>query len=612
VTSVLGWPANHADAERPTDELLTMARLGVLDEQFAMRRDGPVFVRFPLGSWGAAYLAAIGVLSRLRARERTGRGGAAHTSLVQGALVPLGMLWSRADHPSESLATGMPKASRGSQATLFECGDGSWFHLMGNPAQSPIVAERLGAGDDLAAVFRSRSRDEWLAELWTHDVPAQPALRFGAVLDDEQARQNGYVIDLADPILGLVTMPGNPLTTTPPCVVRGPAPAPDTNRAEVLGEWQPRAEAPREPGEPLRWPLDGLRVLDLGAYLAGPYAPMLLADLGADVVKVESTSGDGMRPVEWAFAGCQRGKRSVALDLKSPAARPALESLLRWADVVHLNLRMPAARRLGLGPDDVLAVNPRAVYCHTSSYGPTGARADWPGYDQLFQALCGWEVLGAGDGNPPMWHRFGFMDHQCAMASVVATLLALRRRDETGDGQVVAASLLGAGVLTTGEVVRLADGSLTPFAPLDADQTGVSPARCIVACADGWVAVAAGEDELSPVPDAVTRWMANDLVHHLEEAGIGAERVREDQRDTFLDEASNRAAGLVASYRHGEWGLLEQPGAMWCFGDLGVRIERPPPLLGEHTVAVLAEVGVSAEAVGALITDGVAVAHGPE
>ena len=613
VSSVLGWPANHPDAERPADELLSMARLGVLDEQFAMGRDGPVFVRFPLGSWGAAYLAAIGVLARLRARDLTGRGGGAHTSLVQGALVPLGMLWTRAERPSDSLATGMPKASRGSQATLFECGDGGWFHLMGNPLQSPAVAEGMAAGGDLAGMLRTRPRQEWLDELWAHDVAVQPALAFGQVLHDEQARQNAYVVEVDDPELGPVTMPGNPLTTTPPCVVRGPAPDADADREAILTTWTPRpgagAGASPSSGSPRRWPLEGLKVLDLGAFLAGPYAPMLLADLGAEVVKVEPTSGDGMRPVEWAFAGCQRGKRSVALDLKAPATRPALEALLRWADVVHLNLRMPAARRLGLGPDDVLAVNPRAVYCHTSSYGPTGPRADWPGYDQLFQALCGWEVLGAGEGNPPMWHRFGFMDHQCALASVVATLLALRRRDETGDGQVVAASLLGAGVLTTGEAVRMADGSLTPVATVDAEQTGVSPHRRIVACADGWVALSADEDGPAfDVPDDVGRWKVSELVAHLDRAGVGVEPVREQQRDAFFDSEANGAAGLVARYRHGEWGLLDQPGAMWWFGDLDVRIALPPPLLGEHTAAVLAEVGVPAESVAALVADGVAVA----
>ena len=151
-----------------------------------------------------------------------------------------------------------------------------------------------------------------------------------------------------------------------------------------------------------------------------------------------------MRWVEWSFFGCQRGKRGVALDLKSPDARPALDALLALGR--HPPPQPAHARGAPARPRraTVRAVNPDIVYCHASSYGPTGPRADWPGYDQLFQSSCGWEVAGAGEGNPPMWHRLGFMDHLCAMGSLIATLLALYHRDRTGETQFVAGSLLAA------------------------------------------------------------------------------------------------------------------------------------------------------------------------
>jgi crotonobetainyl-CoA:carnitine CoA-transferase CaiB-like acyl-CoA transferase len=360
-------------------------------------------------------------------------------------------------------------------------------------------------------------------------------------------------------------------------------------------------------------------VLDLGSYLAGPYGPMLLADLGADVIKVETTSGDAMRPTGWAFAGCQRGKRGVALDLKSPATRPALEALVRWADVVHHNLRMPAARRLGLDYETLRPLNPEMVYCHTSSYGPRGPRADWPGYDQLFQAQCGWEVLGAGAGNPPMWHRFGFMDHQCALASVVATLLALYQRGQTGQGQFVTASLLGSGALTTSETYRTADGDLAPFAGIDRDQTGTGPAYRMMQLADGWIAVAArtpaqqialcsvaGTHDVYQVPAALSDRYCDDVLHQLERAGVPCEPVRLRQRFPFFDDPANRSAGLVAEYHHAEFGKLEQPGAMWYFGDLGVRMDYAPPALGEHTAEVLREMGLSGDEIDNLTAAGVA------
>ncbi|MGX7679935.1 CoA transferase [Jatrophihabitans sp. DSM 45814] len=656
--SVLAWPANHPDADRPVDELLAMARLGICDEQLPMDREGPVFIRFPLGSWGAVYLAAAGVIARLMVRLDTGRGGPAHTSLVQGALVPMGMHWARSETPSVPMAVGMPKHGRGSQATLVECSDGVWVHLMKCPDGAPLMQKafaEMGEANVAAAneaagasnfgypnmganivAMRTRPSQEWLADFWANDIAAQPAMNFGDVLDDEQSRANSYVIEVDDPREGKITVPGLPLTIDPPQQVQRPAPDPGQHTAEILAEWavSPKSQATTAlpaatassarssgtAGPDRRWPLDGLKVLDLGNYLAGPYAPMLLADLGADVIKLESTAGDSMRPTGWAFAGCQRGKRSIALNLKSPDTRPALEALVRWADVVHHNLRMPAARKLGLDYDTLREINPNLVYCHTSSYGPIGARADWPGYDQLFQAQCGWEALGAGAGNPPMWHRFGFMDHQCALSSVVATLLALYEQRRTGRAQAVAGSLLGAGVLTTSETYRRSDGSLAPFDTLDHDQTTRSNGARIVQVSDGWVAIApattadldatcqiAGVSDQSAIAAALATRSVSDVIAALEGGGVPVEEVRENQKDAFFDSPANRAAGLVAEYRQADWGMMLQPGAMWFFGDLGVRLELAPPGLGEHTAAVLAEMGIDDTEVQRLVAEGSAV-----
>ncbi len=629
VSSVLSWPANHPNADMPVDELLAVASLGVCDEQLAWRRSGPVFLRAPLASVGAIYTAATGIVARLIARDRTGQVGPAHTSLVQGALVPMGMHWSRAENPTPPLAYGMPKEGRGSQETIFECADGRHLHLMGDPMKVPAIATYVTEHADVAPathvisgwtatpshvrdVFLTRDRDTWLADVWANDVPAQACAEFGAVFSDEQARVNGYIVDLDDPEAGRITVAGNPLTITPPQAVRWPAPAHGADNG-VIGEWD-RREPVASTAPPLRYPLEGVKVIDFGNYLAGPYAPQMFADLGATVVKIEAATGDPMRPGAWPFAGCQRGKRGVALDLKAPDARPVLEAALRWADVVHHNLRMPAARRLGLDYESIAAVNPDVVFCHTSSYGPTGPRADWPGYDQLFQAQCGWEVLGAGDDNPPMWHRFGFMDHQCAMSSALATMLAIYHRDRTGEGQAVAGSLLGAGVMTASETYLRSDGTLAPIAGLDADQLAMSDGRRFIEVTDGWVAVAATTAEQVDALRSVSLdgSSVDAALAALADVGVPAVRVELEQRYPFFDSEANRRAGLVADYRHAEWGRLEQPGALWYFGeDLGVRLELAPPALGEHTVECLGEFGVDQATVDALLASGSAVQFAP-
>ncbi len=406
----------------------------------------------------------------------------------------------------------------------------------------------------------------------------------------------------------------------------GPAPGLGQHTDEVLAErWDAgpvrAADRVARPGvDPARSPLQGLRVLDLGNFLAGPLGPMLLADLGAEVVKVEATTGDQMRPIQRVFASCQRGKRGVALDLKSPDAQPALEALVRWADVVHHNLRRPAARRLGIDEDAIRAISPDVVSCHASSYGPLGERADWPGYDQLFQACAGWEVLGGGEGNDPMWFRFGFMDHLCAMGSTVATLLAVLERDRTGRGQHVTGSLLGAAVLTNGETYLDRSGAAVEVATVDGDQMGTSPGHRLYPLADGWLALAAcSPDHLAATCSALgvsgvdgleasfARAPVRETVEALRAAGVPCERVGLDQGASFLDDPLIRSLGLVTSYPHAEWGALEQVGAFWGLGDLEVSLDRAPPALGQHTVEVLLEAGMDPADIDVLVAGAVAV-----
>ncbi len=196
--------------------------------------------------------------------------------------------------------------------------------------------------------------------------------------------------------------------------------------------------------------LEGVTLVDFGQYLAGPFGPMVIGDLGANVIKVEPITGDGMRAVNKPFFGCQRGKRDIALDLKTERGHEVALRLIERADIVHHNMTAGVAKKLRIAYDDCKAVNEDVVYCNTWAYGLEGPLARFGGLDPLFQAAAGIEY-DAGpvqEGNPPLYLRFGMTDTANAMLSVVGCLAALYHQRKTGEGQELWTSLLdGAAVL---------------------------------------------------------------------------------------------------------------------------------------------------------------------
>jgi crotonobetainyl-CoA:carnitine CoA-transferase CaiB-like acyl-CoA transferase len=196
-------------------------------------------------------------------------------------------------------------------------------------------------------------------------------------------------------------------------------------------------------------PLDGLLVADFSRILAGPYATMLLADLGAQVIKVEGPGGDDTRTwmppvrdgVSTYYLGINRNKRSIALDLKDPDDRAAAQELARRADVLIENMRPGGLARFGLDYDTVAAANERIVYASISGFG-TGAGAAMPGYDLMVQAISGlMSLTGDPDGSP---YRAGIsvFDVMAGMHANIGILAALHRRADTGQGQHVEVNLL--------------------------------------------------------------------------------------------------------------------------------------------------------------------------
>uniref|UniRef100_UPI003F49792A CaiB/BaiF CoA transferase family protein n=1 Tax=Cupriavidus yeoncheonensis TaxID=1462994 RepID=UPI003F49792A len=198
-------------------------------------------------------------------------------------------------------------------------------------------------------------------------------------------------------------------------------------------------------------PLSGVRVLDLSAYIAGPYGCSLLADQGADVIKVEPPLGDNLRKYpstleaeSRAFLGVNRSKLGVVLDLKNPADLERLLALVRNADVLVHNFRPSVPGRLGIGYEQLNTVNPRLIYCAVTGYGETGPLKDKAGYDQVLQTMTGMCTLQGKHGEPPEILYGSVVDYYASALVAGAVSSALFEREKSGAGQYVGVSLLRA------------------------------------------------------------------------------------------------------------------------------------------------------------------------
>jgi crotonobetainyl-CoA:carnitine CoA-transferase CaiB-like acyl-CoA transferase len=416
-----------------------------------------------------------------------------------------------------------------------------------------------------------------------------------------------------------------------------PAPPPGVGEhtADVLSHgWDRRSEADEaESARPIAssagGPLAGMRVLDLGAQLAGPFGPMILGDLGADVIKIDPVGGAVGQADSSTWVACQRGKRSILLDLKSGDGQQIAAQLIASADVVHYNLRTGVAERLGFAYEQARAINPRIVFCHVTAYGSSGPLATWPGVDQMGQAICGheYEQGGTPNGGHPTWYRFGMCDAATGMLSVIGVLEALLARP--GRATRVEADILTAGLfMAAGAFVD--SGVLPRRRHLDARQMGLGPLYRLYETAVGWLCLAAVEEghwpalceglgaawlvddhrfaepgsrqandsalaaELEPIFKAQT---AASWFTELDGRGVPCEVVAEDWGRSWFEDPEAIASGWVAGFDHPVWGHLEQAGRFLDLSVTPTRVAGPPPVHGADTQTVLAELGYDEPAI---------------
>lgn len=613
VSGITGSPFNHPDVERSDDELLVAARFGALYENDGYR-PGPIVWRFNAGSWAAAHLAAAGILARLVARLQSGKGGPAHTSLFQGHMVMLALIWARNSQGPMPNNPPHPLAARPIGQQLYQCQGGDWLQIM-DPARQfdyasmPTMWEVLAEGIDIEteegkiAAFKRRPLEAWLADLRAADIAAEPAYPLGGMLSHPEVEANGYVVAIEDPELGPTVQPNLPFHTD--ATIPAPRAAPRLGEGGEV-DWTPPPAKGGDNGVPAEM-LAGVRVLDFGMFVAGPMAPSMMGDMGADVIKVEALTGDRIRFMHRYYQAAARSKRSIAVDLGRPEAQPILERLIGWAEVVHHNMRFKGAAKLGLSEEGIRKFNPHVIFNYVSAYGQRGTRGNWPGYDSIFNAIAGWEYENAGEGNKPIFNRPGTMDVSSAQNALVEIMASLYAKRTGHRGYTTQTSLLGVSALTQGETLLLADGSLAETHHLTSDQTGFSPYHRIYQCSDGdWIAVAAhteqrraalrsvmGEDEEGFVANAAAR-ASDDLFTALEAAGVPCDSVTfEAAEEQFFSNPLHRALNLISVLEQPLYGTVEQPGAFWHFGDVPVVFKRCCPAIGEHTDEIMRELGFS-------------------
>ncbi len=370
-------------------------------------------------------------------------------------------------------------------------------------------------------------------------------------------------------------------------------------------------------------PLSGVRVLDLSAYIAGPYGCSLLADQGAEVIKIEPPAGDNLRkypstlPTESrAFLGVNRSKYGLMLDLKQPEQLAALIELVQGADVLVHNFRPSVPPRLGIGYEALAAINPRLIYCAVSGYGESGPLAEKAGYDQVLQTMSGMCVEQGKHGGPPEVIYGSAVDYYASALVAAGVASALFERAKSGVGQYVGISLLRAALTMQSarlvwaeseprEISRdMRSGGVTGIHPTRAGYLYVSantPHFWQALCEKTGLGDLAGNERYDSVKKRAAH--AGEIIPRLHtalkarsalewEAWFGDEVPCAAARNIadMFDHPQVEAEAMMADFEHPEAGRYRGFSRPIKFGRTPGPAPFPAPTLGQHTAQVLSSV----------------------
>ncbi len=383
-------------------------------------------------------------------------------------------------------------------------------------------------------------------------------------------------------------------------------------------------------------PLDGVRVLDFSTMVSGPVAARMLADQGADVIKVESPNGDEMRKIgnqrnglTAGFMSCNRGKRGICLDLKAEPGKAALRSLVETADVIIQNFRPGAMDRMGFGEEAVRTINKDIIYVSISGFGEEGPYAHQRVYDPVIQALCGaTDIQADRDTGRPKMFRIIIADKVTSLTAAQAVSSALYAREKTGNGDHIRLSMLDAmvsffwpegmsGITFVGDEIDVTkfqgtmdliyetrNGYITAGAVSDAEWRGM----CNALEKTEWI----DDERFATTTDRfknaelrkqmtaaeIATWDRDEILKRLDAEGVPSAPLL--TRLDLLEDEQIAINGTIEIYEWEGHGRIRQARPAASFDEHTSGITRAAPLLGEHNSEVLGELGLSGAEIAAV------------
>jgi crotonobetainyl-CoA:carnitine CoA-transferase CaiB-like acyl-CoA transferase len=568
-------------------------------------RPGPVYAAVRTATWASSQGAVRGILGALRLRDRLGRGQWVQTSVLQGMIPyyggrPLSIHFSRRD-PQR-----FPSAGQGPQTlpTLeyipVRTKDGRWLQHANNrqgPRLLPAHLRAIGLGwvlederyknvfglpedrrEELRELILERMQektlDEWM-EIYVEDgnIAAEPFIHTVEAMAHPQFVHNRHVVEIDDPRVGPMKVVGVLADlANNPGEVGGPAPDLGQHTQEVLAELAGRepalvAGASSNGSHPMpKHPLEDVTVLDFSTVIAGPYGAVMIADLGARVIKVDAVPGRGMPGVGAVNLNNIRtysGKECIRVDLQTEEGRELVHKLVARADVLLHNFRPGVPDRLGIDYETCRQINPRMVHVYVGAYGATGPHSRRPGAHPIPGALFGGALRQAGRATPPptyqpmnmdeikdmsrrmMRANEGNPDPNSSQAVGTAIMLGLLARERTGQGQAIQATMMCANGWANHDEAYDYQGR-PPYAVPDAECYGLHALYRLYETSDGWVFLACPFEE---------EWQA--LCHAIGRADlIGDPRFAPAARMAHDEELIEQLAAVFATRTAEEWEQL--------------------------------------------------------